>query len=658
MSEILARVIDLLAEHAPAPAFDEATAEAEEMPAGPEKEQVLVALARAGRVREQIVHHQRREHELQALFETARDLSSLRDVDEVLAAIVRRVRQLLGADSGYLALVDEETGEAYMRITAGTVSSAIEAVRLKPGRGIGGWIIQTGQPFRTSHYLADTSIDHDPAVDGAVARDGVHSIGGVPIKVKGRTIGALFIADRHEQSYDSSAMALLTSLADQASVVLENARLFEELQATADDLRVANEELRQQGRNLERASAAHEQLMPLALGRVSAQEFTEIVADMVGGAVVFVDHQGGVLATAEARGHGDTVAVLVTQAERTDSAESEGAQFERSGGASRLSPEQVAVDDREVWAVSVRAGEETFGRLLFAVPTPIGEPEVRTLERTAQTAALLQLMERQTTIVEQQLRGELIDDLLAEREPDWEGFERRAQRSGLLDLSAAHVVFVVSPTQGKPRRQLLRACADLSSDRGGLATEYAGQVVLLFPESDIDSAVESVTRRLPRLVGAPVTAGAAGPANSARNVRTLYQAALRCHRLLVALGRSGEVATIEDLGTLGVVLEGTSRTRVVRLVEDRLGRLLRYDRENNAPLVETLSTFFAEGQNPRASASKLHVHPNTVYQRLERIDQVLGHTDWRKPQGALEMQLALQFHRILSDIPLHELLDR
>ena len=40
-------------------------------------------------------------------------------MDEVLAAIVQRVRQLLQPDATYMALVDERTGDAYMRITAG-----------------------------------------------------------------------------------------------------------------------------------------------------------------------------------------------------------------------------------------------------------------------------------------------------------------------------------------------------------------------------------------------------------------------------------------------------------------------------------------------------------------------------------------------------------
>jgi hypothetical protein len=41
----------------------------------------------------------------------------------------------------------------------------------------------------------------------------------------------------------------------------------------------------------------------------------------------------------------------------------------------------------------------------------------------------------------------------------------------------------------------------------------------------------------------------------------------------------------------------------------------------------------------------MRVHVNTVYQRLERVDRVLGGPGWREPQGSLEMQMALQLHR-------------
>jgi DNA-binding PucR family transcriptional regulator len=58
-----------------------------------------------------------------------------------------------------------------------------------------------------------------------------------------------------------------------------------------------------------------------------------------------------------------------------------------------------------------------------------------------------------------------------------------------------------------------------------------------------------------------------------------------------------------------------------------------------------VEAYFACGQSPPEAARQLQVHVNTVYQRLDRVDRVLGGPGWRDPQGALEIQMALQLHR-------------
>jgi DNA-binding PucR family transcriptional regulator len=59
-------------------------------------------------------------------------------------------------------------------------------------------------------------------------------------------------------------------------------------------------------------------------------------------------------------------------------------------------------------------------------------------------------------------------------------------------------------------------------------------------------------------------------------------------------------------------------------------------------------TYFATGQSLAASAKHLHVHPNTITQRLDRIKRLIG-ADWNSPDHALEVQLALRLHRLLGD---------
>jgi len=650
---LLSEMIRIMAEQEFGQPFDDLLEVIDRLPHGPERDRLDDAARQGAKVRDLLGQHRRRERELQALFETARDLSSLRDSDDVLEAIVLRVRQLFGADSGYLALVDDASGEAFMRVTSGTLTTAIRNVRLRPGHGIGGSIIQSGQPYATSNYLADETIHHQPDVDEAVRRDGVSAIVGVPMRLGDNVIGALFVADRHEQSYGVGEMALLSSLADQASIVIENSRLFELQQRATRDLEEVNEQLHEHGRNLERVAAAHERLMPLALRRADSSQLCAIVGDIIGGEVVLVD--------------ADRASICAGQTEELDwvratlpllgNEDSGGPPSDETADCPGVAVVASRSNDGDVvWRVPVRAGEEAFGFLLARVSGDLTEPDVRTLERAAQTAALLQLMERQVGLIEQQVRGELLDDLLADREPDWDAFERRASRADLLDFERSHIVVVLAPAgPDRSRRHLLRISHEWAAREGGLAAEHAGFVVMLVPATEPDRVIVAVQGEISRHAGFKITAGVAGPASSAHEVRTLFREAHRCHRLLVALGRPGEAAGVPQLGSIGLILEGTSRPLVKRLLEEKLGKLVHYDRETNALLVETLESYFQHGQNPRSAASSLHVHPNTVYQRLERIDQVLGSEEWRSPVGALEMQLALQFHQLLGQIPLDEL---
>jgi hypothetical protein len=80
--------LDLLYQEAPLSAFDELLA------AGGDRHAYDVAL----RLRDHMSRMRSREAELSALYETASDLTAIRDVDAILTAIVRRARQLLHAD--------------------------------------------------------------------------------------------------------------------------------------------------------------------------------------------------------------------------------------------------------------------------------------------------------------------------------------------------------------------------------------------------------------------------------------------------------------------------------------------------------------------------------------------------------------------------------
>ena len=153
----------------PARALDLLRALADDAPAHVVEEQALAlvgddpqdgqtARALAVRIKDLLDSRRRRESELAALVDTARELATTSDPGGVLDAIVRRARSLLGTDTAYLTLYDPEVGDTLMRATAGSVSAAFQQVRLPLGAGLGGLVAQTRQA------LVDRRLPARPAV--------------------------------------------------------------------------------------------------------------------------------------------------------------------------------------------------------------------------------------------------------------------------------------------------------------------------------------------------------------------------------------------------------------------------------------------------------------------------------------------------------------
>jgi sugar diacid utilization regulator len=254
--------------------------------------------------------------------------------------------------------------------------------------------------------------------------------------------------------------------------------------------------------------------------------------------------------------------------------------------------------------------------------------------------ALLLLFRRTVTEAEQRISGELLGDLLTAPDRDPDGLRGRARRLG-TDLDRPHVV-VVPMADGVPRRWLASAATHLASARHGLAGGHGGRIVVLLPHEDPSAAAKSAAHELQALVGRPVTVGAGGPATGPTDIATAYTDAVRCLDALRALGRLGHGASMRDLGFVGLVL-GDGRD-VDGFVRRTIGPLLAYDARRGTELVRTLEQYFAAGASPVRTKDALHVHVNTVTQRLERVGRLIG-PDWSEPARSLEVQLALRLHR-------------
>lgn len=108
---------------------------------------------------------------------------------------------------------------------------------------------------------------------------------------------------------------------------------------------------------------------------------------------------------------------------------------------------------------------------------------------------------------------------------------------------------------------------------------------------------------------------------------------------MIALGRAGAGAAPDDLGVAGLV--GAEDVDVTAHVEHVIGPVVGYDARRGTELVATLTAYFDAGRSPTRAATQLHVHPNTVQQRLDRITALLGE-NWQGVDRALDIQVALR----------------
>ncbi|MFD5846467.1 helix-turn-helix domain-containing protein [Streptomyces chartreusis] len=586
----------------------------------------IVALEQAKllalRVRSELEGRRRREAELSALFETAHDLAGLRDLDAVLQAIVQRARSLLGTDVAYLSLNDPVRGDTYMRVTEGSVAARFQQLRLGMGEGLGGLVAQTARPYVTDDYFKDDRFQHTLTIDAGVRDEGLVAILGVPLTLGHHVIGVLFAADRRARVFEREQIALLGSFAALAAAAIDTANLLTETRSALADLERANEIIRDRSGVIERASDVHDRLAQLVLHGGGVHDVAAAVSQVLDGTVEFTE-------------------AVATPARALEAARAEG----------------HAVRHGDDWIAAVVAGGELLGALVLRGHPGLDPVDQSTLERAATVTSLLLLARRSAAEAEQRVRGELLDDLLDARDRDPRLLRERAARLH-ADLDATHVVLAArldvtsadADQEASARRRLWSAASHLAATRHGLAAARDGGTVLVLPLEGGDTAT-AVARRTARHLGTAVqesvTVGASAPvvapAAHPEAVAAAYDESRRCLDALRLLGRSGDGAAAEDFGFLGLLLAGDRD--IAGFVDRTIGQVVAYDERRGTDLLQTLDAYFACGMSPARTKDDLHVHVNTVAQRLERVARLLG-ADWQSPARVLEIQLALRLHRL------------
>lgn len=566
---------------------------------------------------------------LRHLFEAAGELSAAQDEDAVLHIAIRQARQLVGTDLAYLMLLDREHGDTYMRATEGAISPRFDSIRLGMGLGLGGQVAESMSPRWTRNYLEDEQYTH--VIDPIIVEEGLRAILGVPVKKHGRLTGILFTSERSQRDFTQDDITLLALLADHTSVVISAAERTAETATELLETRAALTQQRSRAERLASTAQLHSRLTELVVAGAQVPAILDLLVESVGGTAAVFD--ATLREIGAVRGQGGVPAATLREVTEEASTGSEGTSTHRT-------------KDGVVVVVPLVNGNDHLGHLAHFSRGSAAESSpdlLPILQRVSAVIALILLGHRALDEADNRVRGELLAEILTPGTHDPDVIGRRATLLG-VDVESALVSVVVVPPDGRATRALQTECSALARSEGGLVTTYGDRVVMVLPGVNSGDTAHTLAHKL-SAHGA--TVGASGPLPSLADATEHVERARRAARLLIALGREGEGASTDELGLYGLLFSEVDRDHTAQFIERNVGPVREHDRTRGTALLDTLRVYFATEGSAAATAQKLFVHVNTVYQRLERLDSLLG-PGWRAGDRALELRLALRLWELTA----------
>ena len=160
---------------------------------------------------------ERRALEKEVLFEVTKALSAPLDLDEVIDAIFRSLRQVVDFDAAAIYLVHPQTLALERVADQGYPAGAEEAFGLRVGVGLVGWVAKTGEAVIVPDVNKDTRY--------VAARPTTRSELAAPLLIEGRTIGVFNLESDRDDAFHEGHLELVTAFASHAAVAVERARL-------------------------------------------------------------------------------------------------------------------------------------------------------------------------------------------------------------------------------------------------------------------------------------------------------------------------------------------------------------------------------------------------------------------------------------------------
>ena len=170
---------------------------------------------------------------LTALYNVSQIVNSTLDLSEVLNLTMDLIIQVTGAERGFLMLMDGPSGELAFRVARNMDRETIAGSSFEISRSVVNKVAEEGKSILTTNAQADPRF----STQASVVSYSLRSILCVPLRVKGKITGVIYADNRIKTGlFSEGDRRLLSAIADQSAVAIENARLFQNIKHNLEEI--------------------------------------------------------------------------------------------------------------------------------------------------------------------------------------------------------------------------------------------------------------------------------------------------------------------------------------------------------------------------------------------------------------------------------------
>jgi len=170
--------------------------------------------------------------QLEAISRVSKMITSNLYLEEILKLIVTVTAEIMDSKICSLMLIDEKTGALLLKATQSMSDAYNKKPPLKTGEGIAGRVAKENKPMA----VYDITKEPEYKSKNIAINESLKSLVSVPLAVKGRVIGVLNSYTSYPHRFTQSEINILTTVANQAAIVIENAELMVKTSVIQEEL--------------------------------------------------------------------------------------------------------------------------------------------------------------------------------------------------------------------------------------------------------------------------------------------------------------------------------------------------------------------------------------------------------------------------------------